>query len=82
MMMSQEDLYNPKSFVQDLFWKGVHIFSEDVLNQWPFNKLIRQRALQKTLELVHYHDEVTRYITGGCVQKVFIVLIYIIDVKR
>ncbi|CAL9241133.1 unnamed protein product [Arabidopsis halleri] len=63
-LCAKEDLYYPQSFVQDLFWKSVHMFSENVLNQWPFNKLIRQRALRKAMELIH-HDEATRYITGG-----------------
>ncbi|CAA0395334.1 unnamed protein product [Arabidopsis thaliana] len=68
---AKEDLYYPQSFLQDLFWKGVHVFSENILNRWPFNNLIRQRALRTTMELVHYHDEATRYITGGSVPKVF-----------
>ncbi|CAA7017287.1 unnamed protein product [Microthlaspi erraticum] len=47
------------------------MFSESILNQWPFNKLIRQRALRTTMKLLHYHDEATRYITGGSVPKAF-----------
>ncbi|KAL1223822.1 Seco-amyrin synthase [Cardamine amara subsp. amara] len=78
-LCAKEDLYYPQSYVQDLFWKTVHMFSENVLNQWPFNKLIRQKALRKTMELIHYYDEVTRYITGGCVQKPFHMLACWID---
>ncbi|OAO96971.1 hypothetical protein AXX17_AT4G17940 [Arabidopsis thaliana] len=70
-LCAKEDLYYPQSFLQDLFWKGVHIFSENILNRWPFNNLIRQRALRATMDLVHYHDEATRYITGGSVPKSF-----------
>ncbi|KAG7605313.1 unnamed protein product [Arabidopsis thaliana] len=67
----KEDLYYPRSFLQDLFWKSVHMFSESILDRWPLNKLIRQRALQSTMALIHYHDESTRYITGGCLPKAF-----------
>ncbi|KAG2330371.1 hypothetical protein Bca4012_020038 [Brassica carinata] len=68
-LCAKEDLYCPQSFVQDVFWKSVHMFTENILNSWLFNKLTRQRALQKTMELIHYQDETTRYITGGCTQK-------------
>jgi len=71
----QEDLYYPRSFLQDLFWKSVHMFSESILDRWPLNKLIRQRALQSTMALIHYHDESTRYITGGCLPKVVVVIV-------
>jgi len=68
--MMQEDLLYPKSFGQDLFWEGVHMLSENIINRWPLNKFVRQRALRTTMELVHYHDETTHYITGACVAKV------------
>ncbi|XP_010502925.1 PREDICTED: tirucalladienol synthase-like [Camelina sativa] len=68
---AKEDLYYPQNVIQDLFWKSVHMFSENVLNRWPFNKLIREKAIRTAMELIHYHDEATRYITGGAVPKVF-----------
>ncbi|CAA7023140.1 unnamed protein product [Microthlaspi erraticum] len=68
---AKEDLYYRQTFVQDLFWKSVHMFSENVLHRWPLNKLIRKRALRTAMELVHYHDEATHYTTGGAVPKVF-----------
>ncbi|CAD5324481.1 unnamed protein product [Arabidopsis thaliana] len=71
---AKEDLYYPQTFVQDLFWKSVHMFSENILNRWPFKKLIRERAIRRALELIHYHDEATQYITGGGVPKVFYML--------
>ncbi|VVB01327.1 unnamed protein product [Arabis nemorensis] len=67
---AKEDLYYPQSFVQDLFWKSAHMFSENILNRWPFNKFIRQKALGTAMELIHYYDESTQYITGGAVPKV------------
>ncbi|VVA95756.1 unnamed protein product [Arabis nemorensis] len=68
---AKEDLYFPQSFVQDWFWKIVHMLSENIFNLWPFSKFIRQKALQKTMELIHYHDQATRYITGGAIPKPF-----------
>lgn len=70
VMIMQEDLYYPQTFAQDLFWKSAHMFSENILNRWPFNKLIREKAIGKAMELIHYHDEATQYITGGAVPKV------------
>ncbi|KAH0912816.1 hypothetical protein HID58_036137, partial [Brassica napus] len=78
-LCAKEDLYYPQSFLQDMFWKSVHVFSENLLNQWPLNKLLRQKALRKTMEIIHYHDESTRYITGGCVQKPFHMLACWVD---
>ncbi|CAH8356151.1 unnamed protein product [Eruca vesicaria subsp. sativa] len=68
---AKEDLYYPQSILQELFWKSVHIMSENIIGRWPFNKLIRKRALGTTMELLHYQDEASRYITGGCVPKPF-----------
>ncbi|XP_010435607.1 PREDICTED: seco-amyrin synthase-like isoform X3 [Camelina sativa] len=73
-LCAKEDAFNQQSNLQDLFWKSVHILSENILNCWPFNKLIRQRAIQTTIKLIHYHNEATRYLTGGCVSKVFCML--------
>ncbi|KAG2306336.1 hypothetical protein Bca52824_026084 [Brassica carinata] len=73
-LCAKEDKYNQQSYLQDLFWKSVHMFSENILNRWPFNKIIRQRALQTTMKLIHYHEESTRYLTTGCVPKVLCML--------
>ncbi|CAH8267145.1 unnamed protein product [Arabidopsis lyrata] len=34
-------------------------------------KLIRERAMRRAMELIHYYDEASQYITGGGVPKVF-----------
>ncbi|XP_021761994.1 beta-amyrin synthase-like [Chenopodium quinoa] len=47
---------------------------EPVLTRWPFNKLIRKKALDVTMEHIHYEDENSRYITIGCVEKVLCML--------
>ncbi|KAJ6702297.1 TERPENE CYCLASE/MUTASE FAMILY MEMBER [Salix koriyanagi] len=43
-------------------------FGEPLLTRWPFNKL-REKALKKTMDHIHYEDESSRYITIGCVEK-------------
>ncbi|KAG5026226.1 hypothetical protein JHK86_022140 [Glycine max] len=70
----QEDLYYPHPLVQDLIWDSLYIFTEPLLTRWPFNKLIREKALQVTMKHIHYEDETSRYITIGCVEKVLCML--------
>ncbi|XP_062078521.1 beta-amyrin synthase-like [Humulus lupulus] len=48
--------------------------AEPLLTRWPLNKLIREKALQVTMEYIHYEDENSRYITIGCVEKVLCML--------
>ncbi|MED6198111.1 Beta-amyrin synthase [Stylosanthes scabra] len=71
---AKEDLYYPHPFIQDLIWDSVYIFMEPLLTRWPFNKLVRDRALQVTMKHIHYEDENSRYITIGCVEKVLCML--------
>ncbi|KAK3427918.1 hypothetical protein EUGRSUZ_F04043 [Eucalyptus grandis] len=59
--------------MQDLIWDSLYIFTEPLLNRWPFNKL-RGKALQVTIKHIHYEDENSRYITIGCVEKVLCML--------
>lgn len=65
----QEDLHYPHTWLQILLWDSLYIFSEPLLNCWPFNKL-REKALKVTMDLIHYEDESSQYITIGCVEKV------------
>ena len=69
-LLLQEDIYYPHTLIQDLFWDGLYIFTEPLLTRWPFNKLVREKALQVTMKHIHYEDENSRYITIGCVEKV------------
>ncbi|KAG5137385.1 hypothetical protein JHK82_022116 [Glycine max] len=71
---AKEDLYYPHPLVQDLIWDSLYIFTEPLLTRWPFNKLIREKALQVTMKHIHYEDETSRYITIGCVEKVLCML--------
>ncbi|XP_038889705.1 isomultiflorenol synthase-like isoform X2 [Benincasa hispida] len=68
-MCAMEDLYFPHPFVQDLLWDTLYLLSEPLMTRWPFNKLIRQKALNETMRHIHYEDENSRYITIGCVEK-------------
>lgn len=52
-----------------MVWGFLYYFAEPVLNQWPFSKL-REKAMTKAIELIHYEDESSRYICIGIVEKV------------
>ncbi|KAL4309388.1 hypothetical protein GQ457_01G047890 [Hibiscus cannabinus] len=67
-LCAKEDLHYPHTRLQIMLWDGLYTFSEPLLNRWPFNKL-REKALKLTMDLIHYEDERTRYITFGCVMK-------------
>uniref|UniRef100_A0A7N2LTD2 Terpene cyclase/mutase family member n=1 Tax=Quercus lobata TaxID=97700 RepID=A0A7N2LTD2_QUELO len=69
-----EDIYYPHPLIQDLLWDSLYIFTEPLLTRWPFNKLVREKALQVTMKHIHYEDENSRYITIGCVEKVLCML--------
>nr|AHF49822.1 bAS [Maesa lanceolata] len=69
----KEDLYYPHPMLQDLLWDSLYILTEPLLMRWPFNKL-REKALKKTIDYIHYEDENSRYITIGCVEKVLCML--------
>ncbi|XP_054818641.1 beta-amyrin synthase-like isoform X2 [Prosopis cineraria] len=68
-LCAKEDLQWPHPWIQDLLWDGLYILTEPLLTRWPFNKWIREKALQVTMKHVHYEDENTRYITAACVEK-------------
>lgn len=66
----QEDAYYPRPLVQDVIWDCLYILTEPVVTCWPFNKLLREKALGVAMKHIHYEDENSRYITIGCVEKV------------
>ncbi|KAK9084853.1 hypothetical protein Sjap_025264 [Stephania japonica] len=68
-MCTKEDLYYPHTLIQDMIWNSLSILTEPLLTRWPFSKY-REKALQVTMEHIHYHDEASRYITVGVVMKV------------
>ena len=53
-----------------MLWDSLYILIEPLLTRWPFNKLVREKALQVTMKHIHYEDEISRYITIGVVEKV------------
>ncbi|XP_058728762.1 beta-amyrin synthase-like isoform X3 [Vicia villosa] len=69
-----EDLYYPHPFIQDLMWDSLYLFIEPLLTRWPFNNLVRKKALEVTMKHIHYEDENSRYLTLGCVEKVLCML--------
>ncbi|KAH9619881.1 hypothetical protein KSS87_009593 [Heliosperma pusillum] len=73
-LCAPEDLYHPHPLIQDLMWDTLYIFTEPLLMRWPFNKLVREKALQVTMNHIHYEDENNRYITMGCVEKALCML--------
>ncbi|XP_024031848.1 beta-amyrin synthase-like [Morus notabilis] len=73
-LCAKEDIYYPHPWVQDLLWDGLYNCTEPLLTRWPLNKLIRERALQITMDHIHYEDENSRYITIGCIEKVLCML--------
>ncbi|XP_075666637.1 beta-amyrin synthase-like [Castanea sativa] len=66
---AKEDIYYPHPLIQDLLWDSLYILTEPLLTRWPLNKLVRKKALQAAMKLIHYEDEITRYITIGVVGK-------------
>ena len=70
----QEDLYYPHPLIQDFMWDSLYMLTEPLLTRWPFNKLVRKKALEATMNYIHYEDENSRYITIGCVEKVLCML--------
>ncbi|GAU38836.1 hypothetical protein TSUD_356870 [Trifolium subterraneum] len=68
---AKEDLYYPHPLIQDLIWDSLYNVMEPIMTRWPFNKLVRDKALQIVMKHIHYEDENSRYITIGCVNKSF-----------
>ncbi|KAL2921990.1 Beta-Amyrin Synthase 2, partial [Bienertia sinuspersici] len=64
------DIYSPHPLIQDLIWDTLYLFVEPLLTRWPLNKFIRNKALKATMNLIHYEDENSRYITLASVEKV------------
>ena len=52
-----------------MLWGGLYHFGELILKHWPVSK-IRERAVKKAIDIIHWEDENSRYLTPGCVEKV------------
>ena len=75
--MLQEDIFHPRPFVQTLLWDYLHLFAEPVLSSWPFNKWMREKALEEVMKFIHFEDENSRYMSLGSVEKVSYNICYI-----
>ncbi|KAG5230730.1 beta-amyrin synthase [Salix suchowensis] len=73
-LCARKDLYYPHSLIQNFLWDSLYLISEPLLTRWPFNQLIRKKALEVTMKHIHYEDESSRYITIGCVEKALCML--------
>ncbi|KAK7832933.1 beta-amyrin synthase [Quercus suber] len=69
LIWEKEDIHYPHPWIQDLLWDSLYILNEPLLTRWPLNQLVRKKALQVTMKLIHYGDEASRYITAGVVEK-------------
>ncbi|KAL8468375.1 hypothetical protein ACS0TY_031554 [Phlomoides rotata] len=72
-LCAKEDLYYPRPFIQNCLWDACRILTEPLLSRWPLNKL-REKALEVTMNHIHYEDENSRYINMACVEKVLCML--------
>ncbi|KAK1269675.1 Cycloartenol synthase [Acorus gramineus] len=72
-LLFQEDLYYPHPLIQDIFWEFMHKVAEPLFTGWPLSKL-RERALQKILQHIHYEDENSEYLCIGVIEKVLCLL--------
>uniref|UniRef100_F6HLS4 Squalene cyclase N-terminal domain-containing protein n=1 Tax=Vitis vinifera TaxID=29760 RepID=F6HLS4_VITVI len=70
ILCAKEDYYYPHSLIQDVFWGALYHFGEPILKRWPASK-IRETAVKKAIEIIHWEDENSRYMTPGCVHKAF-----------
>ena len=66
-------MHYPNTWIQDLVWDCMYMFTEPLLTHWPFNKL-REKALQQSIKHMHYEDESSRYMTFACGMKVLQIL--------
>uniref|UniRef100_A0A0A9FA46 Uncharacterized protein n=1 Tax=Arundo donax TaxID=35708 RepID=A0A0A9FA46_ARUDO len=62
---AQEGMRHRPSAIYKAISTCLNTYVEPVLNCWPLNKLIRERALSHIMEHIHYEDETTQYI-GLC----------------
>ncbi|XP_010539598.1 PREDICTED: camelliol C synthase-like isoform X1 [Tarenaya hassleriana] len=73
-LCAKEDLYYLHPLIQDLIWDCLYVIVEPFLTRWPFNKLLREKALKVAMKHIHYEDENSRYITIGSVEKALCML--------
>ncbi|XP_060671355.1 beta-amyrin synthase 1-like [Ziziphus jujuba] len=75
---AKEDKYYPHGRLQRLIWDSFYYVAEPLLNS-RFFKRIRESAVQKAIDHIHYEDENSRYITIGCIEKPLMMLACWVD---
>jgi achilleol B synthase len=70
LLHAQEDLRYSRSLLQTIVWACVNEVVEPVLNIWPANKILRDVAMEKVMQHIHYEDETTEYICACPINKV------------
>ncbi|CAH2061373.1 unnamed protein product [Thlaspi arvense] len=66
---AKEDLYYPHPKIQDIMWTCLKKVGEPLLEGWPLSKL-RNWALKRVMQHIHYEDETSHYICIGPVNKI------------
>ncbi|KAK1317211.1 Cycloartenol Synthase [Acorus calamus] len=69
----QEDLYYPHPLIQDIVWDFMHKVAEPLYTWWPLSKL-REKALQRIMQQMHYEDENSEYVCLAIVEKALYML--------
>lgn len=64
LLLVQEDLRYPCSWIQDIVWTYLNKYVDPMFNVWTFNKL-REISLRNLMKHIYYEDENTKYI-GLC----------------
>ncbi|CAO2831851.1 unnamed protein product [Amaranthus hypochondriacus] len=65
---AKEDVMYPHPLIQDILWGFLYHIGEPIMKCWPFSKL-REKAMKKAMELIHYEDINSRYLCAGCTEK-------------
>ncbi|WVZ15643.1 hypothetical protein V8G54_013209 [Vigna mungo] len=68
-LCATEDMYRTCPMMQNILWSFLHKVGEPLLMRWPFSKL-RQKALHRAMQHIHYEDENTNYLCIAAVSKV------------
>ncbi|WVZ15640.1 hypothetical protein V8G54_013206 [Vigna mungo] len=67
-LCAKEDMYRTCPMMQNILWSFLHSVGEPLLMRWPFSKL-RQKALHRVMQHIHYEDENTDYLCIGPISK-------------
>ncbi|KAI5669085.1 hypothetical protein M9H77_18938 [Catharanthus roseus] len=67
----EDDVVVPHAFLLDVIYDIIHYITEPIIQRvWPLS-MLREKALERAITLIHYEDENSRYVNLGCVNKIF-----------